>query len=54
MTDLAAATTAAPDSPDTWHKSVCILCSANCGGIKLDGRIFKRGNKAHVGSEEYL
>ena len=56
MTDLAATATTAPDSPDTWHKSVCILCSANCGvEIKLDGRIFKRvrGNKAHVGSEGY-
>ena len=52
MTDLADA----PSTPDEWHKSVCILCSANCGvEIKLDGRNFKRvrGNKAHVGSEGY-
>jgi len=39
-----------------WHKTVCILCSANCGvEIKLDGRNFRRvrGNKAHVGSAGY-
>ncbi len=45
-------TTAEP----VWHKSACVLCSANCGvEIKLDGRSFARvrGNKAHVGSAGY-
>ena len=54
VTDLADAPTSTPSDPDEWHKSVCILCSANCGvEIKLDGRNFKRirGNKAHVASE---
>ena len=49
------------ESPTTeatpeWHKSVCILCSANCGvELKLDGReiVRVRGNKAHVASEGY-
>ncbi len=52
MTDLADT----PTTPAEWHKSVCILCSANCGvEIKLDGRSFARvrGNKAHVGSAGY-
>lgn len=43
-------------SDDEWHKSVCILCSANCGvEIKLDRREFVRvrGNKAHVASQGY-
>ncbi len=39
-----------------WHKSVCVLCSANCGiEVRLDGRKFVRvrGNKAHVSSAGY-
>ncbi len=42
-----------------WHKTVCILCSCNCGvEVRLggdDGRRFERvrGNKAHVASEGY-
>ena len=39
-----------------FHKTVCILCSANCGvEIRLDGRRFTRvrGNKAHVSSKGY-
>lgn len=42
-----------------WHKTVCILCSCNCGvEVRLggdDGRTFERvrGNKAHVASEGY-
>ena len=54
MTDLAESPT--PASSDDWHKSVCILCSANCGvEIRLDGRNFTRvrGNKGHVGSAGY-
>ncbi len=41
---------------DEWRKSVCILCSANCGvEIRVDGRQFTRvrGNKAHVSSKGY-
>ena len=47
--------TTAP-APAEWHKTVCILCSANCGvEMKLDGReiVRVRGNKAHVASEGY-
>jgi len=43
------------DQPE-WRKSVCILCSANCGvEIKLDDRemVRVRGNKAHVASQGY-
>jgi len=39
-----------------WHKTVCILCSANCGvEVRLDGREITRvrGNKAHVASKGY-
>ena len=39
-----------------WHKTVCILCSANCGvELKTDGReiLRVRGNKAHVASQGY-
>ena len=39
-----------------WHKTVCILCSANCGvEVRLDDREITRvrGNKAHVASEGY-
>ena len=39
-----------------WHKTVCILCSANCGvELRLDGREITRvrGNKAHVASQGY-
>lgn len=56
MTDLAESPFSAPKPHDEWHKSVCILCSANCGvEIKLDGRTFTRvrGNKAHVASAGY-
>ena len=48
--------TTATDTAPEWHKSVCILCSANCGvEMKLDGReiVRVRGNKAHVASEGY-
>lgn len=45
------------DSPEKqWHKSVCILCSCNCGvEVRLDGREFTRvrGNKDHVASKGY-
>ena len=39
-----------------WHKTVCILCSANCGvELRLDGREITRvrGNKTHVASRGY-
>ncbi len=39
-----------------WHKTACVLCSANCGvEIKLDGRRFARvrGDKDHVESKGY-
>ncbi len=39
-----------------WHKTVCILCSNNCGvEVRLDDRSFERvrGNKAHVASKGY-
>ncbi len=39
-----------------WHKSVCILCSANCGvEVRLDDREITRvrGNKTHVASKGY-
>ncbi|MCP5027692.1 MAG: molybdopterin-dependent oxidoreductase [Actinomycetia bacterium] len=39
-----------------WHKTVCVLCSNNCGvEVRLDGRTITRvrGNKAHVASKGY-
>ncbi len=39
-----------------WHKTVCILCSNNCGvEVRLDERQITRvrGNKAHVASKGY-
>ena len=39
-----------------WHKTACVLCSANCGlEVRLDGREITRvrGNKAHVASAGY-
>ena len=39
-----------------WHKTACVLCSANCGlEVRLDGRDITRvrGNKAHVASAGY-
>lgn len=39
-----------------WHKTACVLCSANCGiEVKLDGRRFARvrGDKDHVESKGY-
>ena len=44
------------DPLKAWHKSVCILCSANCGvEIRLDDREITRvrGNKSHVASKGY-
>jgi len=44
------------ETTQEWHKSVCILCSANCGvELRLDGREITRvrGNKAHVASKGY-
>ncbi len=41
---------------DQWHKTACILCSANCGvEVRLDDREITRvrGNKSHVGSKGY-
>lgn len=51
-----AASSEESDPTKVWHKSVCVLCSANCGvEIRLDGREFTRvrGNKEHVASEGY-
>ncbi len=44
------------DAASDYLKTVCILCSANCGvEVKLDGREITRvrGNKAHLASEGY-
>jgi len=46
----------ANDPTRTWHKTVCVLCSNNCGvEVRLDGRAITRvrGNKAHVSSRGY-
>jgi formate dehydrogenase len=46
----------ATQGADAWHKTVCILCSANCGvELRLDGREITRvrGNKSHVASLGY-
>ncbi len=57
MTISDAASNDAETTPDPeWHKTVCILCSANCGvEVRLDGREFSRvrGNKSHVSSKGY-
>ena len=53
MTATASSETAVPDE---WHKTVCILCSANCGvELRVDGREITRvrGNKSHVASLGY-
>ena len=45
---------------DNWHKSACILCSANCGievalGGDNDREIVRtKGDKSHPGSKGYL
>jgi len=52
----ASAARAELDPTREWHKTACILCSANCGvEVRLDGRIITRvrGNKAHVSSKGY-
>ncbi len=44
------------DPTREWHKTVCILCSNNCGvEVRLDHREITRvrGNKAHVSSKGY-
>ena len=41
---------------DDWQKTICILCSVNCGvEVKLDGRHITRvrGDRAHVASKGY-
>src|SRR5260370_37144827 len=41
---------------DDWQKTICILCSVNCGvDGKLDGRTIARvrGNREHVASHGY-
>ncbi len=47
---------ATEDPTKAWHKTACVLCSANCGiEVRLDGRSITRvrGNKAHVSSKGY-
>lgn len=44
------------DLTKVWHKTVCILCSNNCGvEVRIDEREITRvrGNKAHVASKGY-
>lgn len=44
------------DKTKIWHKTVCVLCSNNCGvEVRLDDRTITRvrGNKAHVSSKGY-
>ncbi len=41
---------------DDWQKTICILCSVNCGvDVKLEGRHITRvrGNREHVASHGY-
>ncbi len=41
---------------EDWQKTICILCSVNCGiDVKLEGRHIARvhGNKEHVASQGY-
>jgi anaerobic selenocysteine-containing dehydrogenase len=41
---------------EDWQKTICILCSVNCGiDVKLEGRRITRvhGNKEHVASQGY-
>jgi len=41
---------------DEWLKTICVLCSVNCGlEVKLEGRKIARvhGNRAHVASKGY-
>src|SRR5260370_33856675 len=45
-----------PAMSDDWQKTICILCSVNCGvDVKLDGRHITRvrGNREHVASKGY-
>ena len=44
------------DPAKTWHKTACVLCSANCGlEVRLNGRDITRvrGNKGHIASAGY-
>ena len=44
------------NSTKTWHKTACVLCSANCGlEVRLTDREITRvrGNKSHVASAGY-
>ena len=57
------AETEAPAVPNTesdptkeWHKTACVLCSANCGiEVRIDGReiVRVRGDKEHPSSKGY-
>ena len=49
-------TSTATDQPAPWHKTVCVLCSSNCGvEVRLEDReiVRVRGNKAHLASKGY-
>ena len=44
------------DPTKQWHKTACVLCSANCGiEVRIDGREITRvrGDKDHPASKGY-
>ena len=44
------------DPTKEWHKTACVLCSANCGiEVRIDGREITRvrGDKDHPASKGY-
>ena len=58
MTDseTAALTAEETDPTKQWHKTACVLCSANCGiEVRIDGREITRvrGDKDHPASKGY-
>ena len=58
MTDSETAALAAQETDPTkqWHKTACVLCSANCGiEVRIDGREITRvrGDKDHPASKGY-
>ena len=54
--DSQVATTEETDPTMQWHKTACVLCSANCGiEVRIDGREITRvrGDKEHPASKGY-